>query len=201
MSRRMMIPAAVKYWNSACGILTQLYICIGSAWNVSNTLFGVTSSDTGTPMTTSGAVSPIALDNARMIPVIIPGIAAGSMILETVCHLVAPIPMEASRTNPGTALIASCAATTITGMIMSASVRPAAITELSTDTCLTNYVRPTSPKTTDGTPARFEMFIVMKLVILFFGAYSSRYSAVPTDSTMATGAVTAISHIEPMMAP
>ena len=46
----------------------------------------------GIPMTTSGAVSPIARDNDNIAPVKIPGKAAGRTIFLMVCHFVAPMP-------------------------------------------------------------------------------------------------------------
>ena len=42
------------------------------------------------PIMISGAVSPIARESARIEPVAIPGIAAGSTWRETTCHWVAP---------------------------------------------------------------------------------------------------------------
>jgi phosphate transport system substrate-binding protein len=45
----------------------------------------------GRPMTSNGAVSPMALERARMVPVRVPGMAAGRTWRRTVCHLVAPI--------------------------------------------------------------------------------------------------------------
>ena len=44
------------------------------------------------PTTISGAVSPIARDIARIVPVRMPGMACGSTWFQTVCHLVAPRP-------------------------------------------------------------------------------------------------------------
>ena len=38
----------------------------------------------------------------------------------------------------------------------------------------TKSCRPSRPKTIEGTPARFEMWVWMTLVIQFFGPYSSR---------------------------
>lgn len=101
------MAAAVMDWNSGLGILTHEKICIGSAENVSNTLVGVKSRIVGMPMTTSGAVSPIARERANMIPVMMPGNEAGRMTRVMVCHFVAPIPIEASRMEDGTDRIAS----------------------------------------------------------------------------------------------
>ena len=42
------------------------------------------------PIRISGAVSPIARESARIEPVAMPGIAAGSTCRDTTCHCVAP---------------------------------------------------------------------------------------------------------------
>ena len=125
-------------------------------------------------MTTSGAVSPIARDIAKILPVKIPGIAAGRTTRKIVCHFVAPIPYEASRCSLGTARMASCAATIITGKINKLIVKPAAKTLLPSPIMRTKIVKPSNPKTMEGTPARFEIFIRIKSLILFFLAYSSK---------------------------
>lgn len=64
----------------------------------------------------------------------------------------------------------------------------------------TKIVKPSNPKTMEGTPARFEIFIRIKSLILFFFAYSSKYIAVPTPKIMDTGATTAINQSEPIRA-
>ena len=66
-------------------------------------LSGIGMSKAGIPSTTRGAVSPMARESAKITPVKIPGNAAGKTTFLMVCHFVAPIPMEASRKNWGTA--------------------------------------------------------------------------------------------------
>ncbi|SRR5699024_3382617 len=107
MINNTIIAADETNWNSACGSLAQLYICIGKAWNESNILFGVFINMAGIPITTNGAVSPNALDKANMVPVNIPGIEAGNTTFLIVCHLVLPKPKEASLIDEGTDFSAS----------------------------------------------------------------------------------------------
>ena len=80
------------------------------------------------PTTISGAVSPIARESARITPVAMPGIEAGSTCFQIVCHLVAPSAIEPSRIEGGTARIASRPATMTTGRTRSPRVRPPAST-------------------------------------------------------------------------
>src|SRR5699024_1986302 len=154
-------------------------IAIGSAWNWSKTLDGKFNNTVGIPINISGAVSPNARDNAKIKPVKIPGIAAGKTTLRIVCHLFPPKPYEASLTGLGTDLIASWLATIITGTISSDMVKAAANTELLTASAsipmpLTNIVSPNKPNTTEGTPAKFEIHTLMKLVKALSLAYSSK---------------------------
>src|SRR5215217_5931722 len=76
------------------------------------------------PTTTRGAVSPMAREIARMVPVKIPGIAFGRTCDQTVCHLVAPTPKLALRSERGTARIASCPLMMIKGSTSKPKVRP-----------------------------------------------------------------------------
>ena len=76
----------------------------------------------------SGAVSPIARDSARIVPVAMPGIAAGSTCFQIVCHWVAPSAIEPSRIEGGTARIASRPAMITTGSTSSPRVSPPAST-------------------------------------------------------------------------
>ena len=127
----------------------------------------------------SGAVSPNARDNARMKPVSIPGIAAGNTTRRIVCHLFPPKPYEASLTEFGTDLIASWLATIMTGKISNDMVNAAASTELlqasaSIPIPLTKIVSLSKPKTTEGTPAKFEILTLIKLVNALSLAYSSK---------------------------
>src|SRR5262245_26972532 len=69
-----------------------------------------------------GAVSPATRPIPRIVPVIMPGRAAGSTILYVVCHLVAPRASEASRNVNGTFRNASSAAEMIVGKTSSARV-------------------------------------------------------------------------------
>ena len=46
----------------------------------------------GAPIMMSGAVSPMARPNERMVPVRMPGIASGRTTFLVVCQRVAPIP-------------------------------------------------------------------------------------------------------------
>src|SRR5688572_33394557 len=82
------------------------------------------------PTTTNGAVSPMAREMARIVPVRIPGSALGNTCDQTVCHLVAPTPKLALRSERGTARIASCALIMITGSTSKPRVSPAESTVL-----------------------------------------------------------------------
>jgi hypothetical protein len=75
------------------------------------------------PTTIKGAVSPIALDNDKMIPVKIPPKEEGKTTLLMVCHLEAPNANEASFNDGGTAFMASLVATMIMGNIKSDKVK------------------------------------------------------------------------------
>ena len=95
------------------------------------------------PIRSSGAVSPTARESARIEPVAIPGIDAGSTWRETTCHFVAPSASPPCRIESGTARIASreemitVGSTTSVRMIAPArSTRP----------------MPTGPRTTNASP-------------------------------------------------
>ena len=79
MINRMIIAAAPFTKNSCCGLDTQLKICIGSTLNSSIGLSGTKGTYASAPITMSGAVSPTARDNAKIIPVKIPPDAAGKI--------------------------------------------------------------------------------------------------------------------------
>src|SRR5699024_7950052 len=88
-------------------------------------------------------------------------------------------PYEASLTELGTDLMASWLATIMTGKISNDIVKAAASTELlkasaSIPIPLTKIVRPSKPKTTEGTPAKFEILTLIKLVNALSLAYSSK---------------------------
>lgn len=70
------MPADATFWNSSWGIFAQVNIWIGNAENWSNILLGVANNIVGIPISTSGAVSPSALERDKMNPVKIPGNAA-----------------------------------------------------------------------------------------------------------------------------
>ena len=74
---RIMIAAAELTMNACCGRDTQLNICIGNTVNSSIGDCATNGTYANAPITISGAVSPTALDNARMMPVRIPPAAAG----------------------------------------------------------------------------------------------------------------------------
>ena len=76
------------------------------------------------PSSSSGALSPIARERARIEPVAMPGTAAGSTCRRIVCHLVAPSASEPSRIEGGTARIASRAAMITIGSTSSVRVSP-----------------------------------------------------------------------------
>ena len=67
------------------------------------------------PTMISGAVSPTARESARIEPVAIPGIAAGSTCRQTTCHFVAPSANAPCRMESGTARMASLDDTTTVG--------------------------------------------------------------------------------------
>ena len=70
----------------------------------------------------SGAVSPIARESARIEPVAMPGIAAGSTWRETTCHCVAPSAYAPCLIESGTDLIASRAAMITVGSTSSVRI-------------------------------------------------------------------------------
>ena len=78
-----------------------------------------------TPVIMSGATSPAARAIARMSPVRIDGMTAGSTTRRVVSSLVAPSASEASRVPRGMAASPSSVATMTTGMVRSASVSDA----------------------------------------------------------------------------
>ena len=73
-------------------------------------------------------------------------------------------------------------------------------TTFPSDISCTNTPSPSSPYTTDGTPARLDMLTSMICVSRFFGAYSSRYMAAPTPIGTVKMAVNAIVIRVPMTA-
>ena len=66
---------------------------------------------------------------------------------------------------------------------------------------LTNIVRPSKPKTTEGTPAKFEILILIIRVNVLSRAYSSKYIAVPTPRMIEMGMIVTINHSVPTRAP
>jgi hypothetical protein len=88
----------------------------------------------------------------------------------------------------------------ITGNINKLIVNPAAKILLPSASARTKIVKPSKPNTTDGTPAKLEIFIRMKSLILPFFAYSSKYIAEPTPNNNETGATTAIIQSDPIRA-
>src|SRR3954464_6061854 len=85
----------------------QSNIWIGIAVNDESRPVGLNAITVAAPITISGAVSPMARDSARITPVAMPGIAAGSTCRQIVCHWVEPSAMEPSRIDDGTARSAS----------------------------------------------------------------------------------------------
>ena len=76
-------------------------------------------------MIISGATSPAARAMARIMPVRMPGAAAGTTTRRMVSNLVAPRARDPSRTMRGTAASPSSAATMTTGTVSRASVSAA----------------------------------------------------------------------------
>ena len=103
---------------------------MGRAVNLENGPVGSIVMKLAAPTSINGAVSPIALATARIVPVRIPGIATGRTWLRTVCHLVAPTPKPACRSELGTARRASCELIITTGRVNKPRVRPADSTVL-----------------------------------------------------------------------
>ena len=75
------------------------------------------------PTISNGAVSPIARESPRMVPVMIPGKAEGKTWSRTTCHRVAPRANAAWRRDWGTARSASCVVMTMIGRISRLSVK------------------------------------------------------------------------------
>jgi len=121
------IAPAARVTNSWFGSCVQVKICTGSAVNELSKPLGLNRSDDPAPITSSGAVSPIARDSARITPVAMPAIEPGRTCFQIVCHCVAPSAIEPSRIDGGTARIASRATMITTGRTSSESWMPPAI--------------------------------------------------------------------------
>ena len=98
---------------------------MGMAVNCEKGLVGSVSKKVAAPTTISGAVSPTARDTDKIVPVMMPGRAAGKTCRQIVCQRVAPNPYDASRIVYGTARMASCELMMMIGNINSTSVNPA----------------------------------------------------------------------------
>ena len=94
------------------------------------------------PVNMTGAVSPADRDTCKIRPVRIPLMLLGKTMPRIVCHLVAPTFQQASRNDCGTADRASFVLAMITGNVMIASVRDAAITDRPIFANSTNAPRP-----------------------------------------------------------
>src|SRR6056297_1444218 len=64
---------------------------------------------------------------------------------------------------------------------------------------LEKTVRPSNPNITEGTLAKFDIFVFITLLILPLDAYSSRYIAVETPNTKVTGITIRVKYTEPMI--
>src|SRR3972149_9050240 len=117
-------------------------------------LVGKNATYVNAPMVMRGAVSPTALDIARIMPVIIPGRAAGRTWCLIVCHLVAPSAYDASLIENGIALIASRVDRITIGSTRMASVAAPEITLRSRDITRTKRPSPSNPPAIDRTPAK-----------------------------------------------
>lgn len=157
-----MIPPAASSWNVSCGRAVQLKICMGSAVNSSIGLSGKKATNVRAPIMIRGAVSPIARDSARMIPVKMPGSAEGRTWARTTCQRVAPSAKAANRKEFGTDRIASFAAIIITGSMSKDMVKAPAMTLRPRPKNRTKMASPRIPKTMEGTPARLAILISMK---------------------------------------
>ena len=85
-----MIALAAIAWKAACGLLTQMKIWIGRMVNESSRLSGRNAMNAMLEMRMIGAASPIARDSARIVPVRMPGSAAGRTWCRIVSQRVAP---------------------------------------------------------------------------------------------------------------
>src|SRR5688572_13639252 len=103
IDNRTIIAAVAFTIKPFCGRDNQLKIWIGKTEKSSIGLEGKVVMYNMAPITINGAVSPIALEIARMTPVTIPPEDAGKIWCQVVCHLVAPKAYEASRIVFGTA--------------------------------------------------------------------------------------------------
>ena len=68
---------------------------MGKVVNFEKIFDGSTDINVEAPITTIGAVSPIALETAKIVPVKILSMEEGSTCDQIVCHFVAPIPYPA----------------------------------------------------------------------------------------------------------
>src|SRR5688500_17445857 len=121
-----------------------------------------------------GAVSPAVRETCRMTPVRMPLMELGRTMDLMVCQRVAPTFQQASRKVTGTDASASLVEAMMTGNVMTAKVREAAIMERSSGAKSTNAPRPKSAWTMLGTPARLTTARLMMRVYQFSFAYSLR---------------------------
>ena len=87
-----MMPVAASSWKPACGRLVELKIWIGITVNGSRMSSGRNAAKVSAPIMISGAVSPIARESARIMPVRMPGMTCGRTWCQTICQRVAPRP-------------------------------------------------------------------------------------------------------------
>jgi hypothetical protein len=92
-----------------------------------------------------GAVSPAALSNPRITPVIIPGRDWGRTILLIVCQRVAPTDMLTTRNDWGTARNASSAVLMISGRVIIERVNDPAKILVPNLKNITNIPKPNNP--------------------------------------------------------
>lgn len=169
------IAAAAFGRNAGLGCPTQSRICNGKTVYRDCTDVGGNVTSPTAPTTINGAVSPIARPAERIIPVKIPGKAFGMTTFRTVCQRVVPSAREASLKEFGTAFKASCVTKTTIGNTKMLIVRAPAKTLLPRLNIVTKTASPNIPKTIDGTPAKFPMFVwINRVNAVFLGVNSSK---------------------------
>jgi len=135
-----------------------------------------------------GAVSPAALPTLIIVPVKIPGKAAGKTTLKIVWVLVAPSAKDASAKSFGTVFIASTVEFIIIGRIRTAKVSAPEIRLTPNFRPFTNIAKPKRPKTIEGIPERVFIDILITLTSHNGFAYSVKKTAVnnPTGNAKIT---------------
>ena len=131
--------------------VARTYKCNGNGLPGSIMDIGVVTAEPTQNIT--AAASEIARVKPKIIPVMIPGNAAGKTTPVIVCHLVAPKPKLPSLYKLGTEDTVTSATWKIVGSAMNANIIPPQRTEYPKFNVITNNCKPNKPKIIDGMDA------------------------------------------------